>query len=100
MKRIEANVTTGEITIIDLTPEEIAEIESRPSEKTLASELAALAKSLSADMDELRSSYLTAMIFDGSTEADTLAAIKQEIADTQAQYQQDVAETKLRYQPV
>jgi len=51
-------------------------------------------------MDELRSSYLTAMIFDGSTEADTLAAIKQEIADTQAQYQQDVAETKLRYQPV
>jgi hypothetical protein len=31
MERTEVNVMTGEVTIIPLTPEEIAEIESRPA---------------------------------------------------------------------
>jgi hypothetical protein len=47
MHRIEVNVQTGEQQIIELTPEEIAEIESRPQpeptpEPTAAEKLAAV----------------------------------------------------------
>ena len=47
MHRIEVNVETGEQQIIELTPEEIAEIESRPQpapipEPTAAEKLAAV----------------------------------------------------------